>query len=91
MSSRRSCRHYLVSSTAQWCRIAITDCDGATIATWTVGGAGAPDFAVVDTIARIHLDAKVRGQTVVLSAVAPDLAALICLAGLADVLATPPG
>jgi hypothetical protein len=76
-----------VSSTAQWCRIAIADGAGATIATWTVGGAGTPDLGVLDRIARLRLDAKGRGQTLVLSEVCPDLVSLIRFAGLADVLA----
>ena len=74
-------------STALWCRIAIADCSGTTIATWTVGGAGTPDLDVVDRIARLQLDTKGRGQTLELSEVCPDLVALITFAGLADVLA----
>jgi hypothetical protein len=72
-----------------WCRIAIADCGGTTIATWTVGGAGRPDLGVVDRIARLRLDAKSRGQTLVLSEVCADLAALIRFVGLADVLVVP--
>jgi hypothetical protein len=92
MTSGRRQRQKVVSSTvpgssaALWCRIAIADCSGTTIATWTVAGAGSPDLGVVDRIARLRLDSKDRGQTLVLSEVCPDLAALIRFAGLADVL-----
>jgi len=77
------------SSASQWCRIAIADCSGTTIANWTVCGAGTPDLGVVDRIARLRLEAKGRGQTLLLSEVSPDLVALIRFAGLADVLALP--
>lgn len=79
-----------MSPSAQWCRIAIADHNGATVATWTVGGAGAPDLGVVDRIARLRLDAKGRGQTLMVSEVCPDLVALIRFVGLSDVLAMPP-
>lgn len=75
-----------MSTTAQWCRVVITDCHGSAIASWTVGGAGNPDIGVVDSIARLHLEAKRRGHIVVLSQVCADLAALIRFAGLDDVL-----
>jgi hypothetical protein len=91
MSSTAPSRHYLVSSTAHWCHISIMDRRGTTVATWTLGGAGSPDLAVVDRIARLQLEAKGRGQTIVLSRVSPDLEALIRLAGLDGVLATQPG
>jgi hypothetical protein len=77
------------SSAALWCRIVIADCAGTTIATWTMTGSGTPDLSVVDRIARLRLDAKGRGQRLVLSEVSPDLAALIRFVGLADVLPLP--
>jgi hypothetical protein len=86
MSSPRRRRQVVVSSNALWCRVAITDECGTPIATWTLGGAGAPDFDTVDRIARLQLDTKRRGQTLVLSQVCPDLVALLELAGLAAVL-----
>jgi hypothetical protein len=91
MSSWRSGRQVFVSSNALWCRVAITDDCGTTVASWTLGGVGAPDFGVVDRIARLQVDATRRGQTLRLSQVCPDLVALIEFAGLADVLATPRG
>ena len=66
----------------------IADGAGTTIATWTVGGAGDPDLDVVDRIARLRLDTKSKGQSLILTEVCPDLRALITFAGLADVLAT---
>ena len=53
MSSGSRRRQCCVSSTAQWCRISIADGTGTTVATWTVGGAGAPDLSVIDGIARL--------------------------------------
>lgn len=56
--------------------------DGEAREAGVLGGDGAPDLAAVESVARFALAALRRGQRVILTEVAPELAALIGLAAL---------
>jgi hypothetical protein len=71
-----------VAAPELWCRVAILDSDGTTVSCWPVYGAGLPDLAVVDRLARLHLDVRRGGYEMDLREVCCDLAALFELAGL---------
>lgn len=56
--------------------------DGAPLATWTVGGPGYPDLAVVDGLASLALVAGRRGNRVIVTEASTELAELLELVGL---------
>jgi hypothetical protein len=68
--------------TMRWCRLTVTGREGAVLAQVDLGGSGAPDLAVVDTVARYALLAGRLRATVVLRDAAPELLELLGLAGL---------
>jgi hypothetical protein len=65
-----------------WCRVTVVDADGSALACWHEGGAGAPDLAVVDRLARVRLTALRDGGRVAFSDVSAELSALLELVGL---------
>lgn len=60
------------------------------IVTWDVGTLTDPDVTTVDVIARLQLTAQRCGLDLRLENVGPELAELIDLAGLSDVLTLSP-
>ena len=64
-----------------WCRVAEMRPD-ATTAEWSLLGTGTPGIEVVDSLARMQLEARRCGGRVRLLEVSEDLAALLELAGL---------
>ena len=61
-------------------------CDDAEVASWPLVCVDGIDLAVVDELARLHLDARRRGCSIWLRHACPDLVELLRLVGLADVL-----
>jgi len=66
-----------------WCRIRVTDRHGTVVGECVLDGCDHPDLGAVETIARLALEAKRRGDTIVLSEVRADLGRLLDLSGLA--------
>ena len=69
-----------------WGRIVLVGPDGVPLGAWVVGGAPgeAPGLDAVDALARWQLAARRAGGWIRLSAVSPELAELLDLAGLLD-------
>jgi len=67
----------------RWCRLTVTGQDGTVLARTVLQGSGAPDLGAVDEVARWALWATRVGASVRLGDVAPELAELLRLAGLA--------
>jgi hypothetical protein len=66
-----------------WCRVrTIAGHDAATESSVVIAGAGEPDLAAVDELARVLLGAKQLGSRLVIEDLAPELAELLDLAGL---------
>ena len=65
-----------------WCRVIVLGPDGSAVASWPVLGPGHPDLSVVDGLARLQLNARRRGNHVLLADVCDDLRDLLDLAGL---------
>jgi hypothetical protein len=65
-----------------WCRVRVIGPVGSELASWELGGHGAPDIGVLDTVARLALAAGRLGGAVVVVEPAPALRALLELAGL---------
>ncbi len=61
-------------------------CDDAEVASWPLICVDGVDLSVVDELARLQLGARRRGCSLWLRHACPDLAELLGLAGLADVL-----
>jgi hypothetical protein len=59
------------------------------VATWPVVGPGRPDLATVEAVARLHLHARRLGCAVRLRDLCPELAALLELVGLGEVVGQP--
>lgn len=66
----------------QFCRLTVVSPRG-TVTSWALSGVGAPDLAVVDTIARVGLQARRAGGRIVLSELCTDMVDLLDLVGLA--------
>jgi ABC-type transporter Mla MlaB component len=60
--------------------------DGRDVATWPLPLCGRPDMAVVDGLARLQLEARRLGCSIRLRNVCRQLAELIELSGLDDVI-----
>jgi ABC-type transporter Mla MlaB component len=60
--------------------------NGRVVASWPLPACGRPDMAVVDQLARLHLEAKRLGCSIVLRNVGPDLVEMLELSGLDDVV-----
>ena len=60
--------------------------DGRDVATWPLPTYGRPDMAVVDRLARLQLEARRLGCSIRLRNVCSELAELIELSGLDDVI-----
>jgi hypothetical protein len=71
-----------MESVNSWCRLSMVTPDGRVRAVWLLSGPGRPDLAAVDDIARLAVVASRRRERLFLLDVAPDLGALIRLAGL---------
>lgn len=65
-----------------WCRVTVVAPGGSARSTWLVRGHGAPDLGVVDRLARLQLSVVRRGDALLLTDVAADLAELLDLVGL---------
>ncbi len=61
-------------------------CDDAEVASWPLVCAGGVDLSVVDGLARLHLEARRQGCAIWFRQACPELAALLQLVGLGDVL-----
>jgi hypothetical protein len=59
---------------------------GATVASWPLGTRGQPDLELIDELARLQLGARRVGYAIRLRNVVPELAALLDLVGLRDIL-----
>jgi hypothetical protein len=60
--------------------------DSREIATWTLRSEGAPDLALVDEIARLHLTARQLGLSISLSHASNDLRQLLAFVGLDELI-----
>ncbi|MBV8981472.1 MAG: hypothetical protein JO086_11275 [Acidimicrobiia bacterium] len=60
--------------------------NGREVARWPLPDGGRPDMVVVDRLARLHLEAKRLGCTIILRNVSSELAELLELSGLDDVV-----
>lgn len=60
-------------------------CDNAEVASWPLICRQGVDLSVVDDLARLQLEARRQGCSIWLRQACPDLAALLRIAGLADV------
>ncbi|MDQ4097593.1 MAG: hypothetical protein M3144_06975 [Actinomycetota bacterium] len=60
---------------------------GTEVTRWPLEGCGAPTLAMVDALAHLQLAAGRVGCSIELHDVSPDLARLLCLCGLEEVLA----
>lgn len=69
-----------------WARVVVVNGDEERVASWTIGEQGRPDMRAVDGLARVRLAASHRGWAVRLEEVGPELAELLELAGLSDLL-----
>ncbi len=65
-----------------WGRVVLVGSGGADVAIWVVGGAGAPDLAAVDALARSQLSARRLGGSIRVDAACEELAELLDLVGL---------
>ncbi len=63
-------------------------CGGEVVARWVLACPGRPDLGVVDEVARLQLAARRLGCSIRLRRASPELARLVELVGLADVLTT---
>ena len=61
-------------------------CGDTVLATWDIECEGRPALALVDELARLHLAARRLGWSIALRDTDADLAGVIELAGLSDVL-----
>jgi hypothetical protein len=68
-----------------WGRIVIVDSAGCPVAAWDLA-AGLPDLAAVEALAQCQLMARRRGGRMLLQDVSAELAALLDLTGLLDVV-----
>lgn len=65
-----------------WCRVVFVGPTGGEVATWAVGGPGAPGLALVDELAWLQVAARRHGGSIRLSETCDDLAELLDLVGL---------
>lgn len=67
--------------------------NGEAVASWPIDGAGHPDLAAVEALARLQVKARRSGLTLRLREPSAELARLLDLVGLADVVGgrTPSG
>jgi hypothetical protein len=61
-------------------------CGGIAVTSWPLPGSGQPDLSLVDELARLQLAARRVGCSIELHQAAPELAELLALIGLADVV-----
>jgi hypothetical protein len=66
-----------------WCRVTIAGHGTAAEGSVVIEGAGRPDMAAVDELARVVFEARQAGWRLVIADLAPELADLLDLAGLA--------
>jgi hypothetical protein len=72
----------MMACDARWCRVTVRNPGGRPLASWWLTGSGAPDLAVVESLARLVLVARRSGQGIRLDEVTPALGDLLDLAGL---------
>jgi len=65
-----------------WCRVTVLGPDGSELLHGALRGAGLPDIATVDDVARLALHAARLGGVLAITDLSPDLRALLDLAGL---------
>ncbi len=77
---------------ALWCRLAVFDRDGHELAARALADLDRPDLVAVERLAALHLWARRRNLTLVVSDPCPELVALLDLTGLTrQVLGQPEG
>ena len=69
-----------------WARVLLIAPDDGVLGTWPLSGVDPPDLATVDLLARLHLSARRMGCTLAIEEACAELAGLLDLAGLADVV-----
>jgi hypothetical protein len=82
VSSRRRWRQIDVAAVVAWGRIVFIGPAGVEWASCVVTGAGPPDLAVVDALARLQLEAMRRGASIRLLDMGQGLKELLDLVGL---------
>lgn len=82
MSPSGQVRQRVVAGVEVWCRVTVLEPAGAQLASWVVGGPGAPDLRVVDALARWQRAAGQLGGVIVLREVSAQMAELLDLVGL---------
>ena len=65
-----------------WCRLTVVGPDGTELLHQALTGAGRPDLASVDDVARLALHAARLGGALAITDLSPDLRRLLDLAGL---------
>jgi ABC-type transporter Mla MlaB component len=65
-----------------WCQVTILGPEAERLASWPLSGAGCPDLAVVEGLARLQLAAHRHGNRVMLTEVCAELLELLDLVGL---------
>ena len=60
--------------------------NGRDVASWPLPACGRPDMAVVDQLARLHLQAQRLGCSIIVRNASPELRELIGFSGLDDVV-----
>ncbi len=71
-----------------WCRVSVVDPDGIALMRCDLEGCDVPDLGTVDLVASLALLAGRVGGSIILADVAPDLGALLELAGLDWIVGT---
>ena len=91
MSSQRH-RRLLTVTVRRWGRIAVLAPGAVEVASWPLEGAGSPDLATVNHLARLQLAARRIGWSIQVCEPCPELAALAELVGLTlEMLGQPEG
>jgi hypothetical protein len=80
-----------VDAGTDWGRIVVLGPGGDEVVSWILAGAGRPDLDVVANLVRLQLMARRVGCSIRLRDASPDLADLLQLVGLADVVPPPDG
>jgi hypothetical protein len=70
----------------RWCRVVVLGKDGRALGSAELSGPDLPDLEVIERLARLRLAAARRGGRIAVDQVCPELAALLGLAGLDELL-----
>jgi hypothetical protein len=69
-----------------WCTVTEIGPDEKARAEWSLRGTGAPSIEIVEALAQIQLEVRRTGGRIVLTNVSDDLAALLELSGLTELV-----